>query len=97
MVNKQIVSSSKCTGVSYYTADCFDDNCSINETQPRSKATLETDWSECSSTCGIGLSTRQVGCSANSDASVDCQEPLFEQKTCESYKKCTNQSKNHGF
>lgn len=100
MVNNQIVASSKCSGVSYYTADCVDESCahSHNETVPSTRkgsasaAVSVSEWSECSNTCGIGLITRQVGCMMHDNNEVECVDRAYQQKSCESYTKCSNQS-----
>jgi hypothetical protein len=89
LINNQIVASSKCTGMSYYTADCLDENCHRNETSFR-RMNANLEWSECSNNCGTGLMTRPLACSYADN--LDCSENNFEQKTCESYKNCSNQS-----
>ncbi|XP_033120642.1 thrombospondin type-1 domain-containing protein 4-like isoform X2 [Anneissia japonica] len=45
------------------------------ETKPCAPMWLQTDWSDCSKTCGGGLQTREVKCmSRNMDASIECDE-----------------------
>lgn len=50
-----------------------------------------SSWTACTAKCGFGLANRSRKCLINE---TDCVDVLIEQKTCENFDNCENQSKS---
>ena len=87
--NASIVQNYKCEGVSFQTTPCVYENSKKKLLTATQKPVLWSSWSTCSSKCGHGLVSRYRKCLENE---VNCLNFIVEQRTCETFLDCNNQS-----